>query len=200
MKAKFLTVALASVALAVAGCGGAKETDNKTPKSNSNATNSTTKSSTAANDYYTSVYALKGPRMPDDAKLAEQKREFVNALHIKLKRAEGITSMNWDEKFKDPVKLTLADDESVVVVTLASPEGGKIEKGIYEATDAADAADSAAKDKNLAIITLIDSKGAKRLKGKIKVTDTSSVIMYTFEEKPDAPNLDSMSFGAPFKN
>lgn len=201
MRRFLIIAAIAALAVFAAACGGAKEADNKASNSKSNANGSTNKAATSdSKDYYTSVYALKGPRMPDDAKLAEQKREFINALHVKLKRAEGITSMNWDEKFKDPVNLKLVDDESVVVVTLASPADGKIDKGIYEATDAADAADTAAKDKNLAIITLINSSGAKRLKGKIKVSDAGKIIMYSFEEKPDAPNLDSMSFGAPYKN
>ncbi len=194
-------VAIAALAAVAASCGGTKQADNKAANTKSNSTDSTNKAATSGSkDYYTSVYALKGPRMPDDAKLAEQKREFVNALHVKLKKTDGITSMNWDEKFKEPVNLKLVEDESVVVVTLASPAGGKLDKGVYEATDAADAADTAAKDKNLAIITLINSSGAKRLKGKVKVTDAGKIIMYSFDEKPDAPNLDSMSFGAPYKN
>lgn len=201
LKRTFLVAAIAAIGMMLSACGGAKEPANNASNSKSDSSGPVNKAaSSSASDYYTSVYALKGPRMPDDAKLADQKREFVNALHIKLKRSAEVATMNWEEKFKDPVNLKLVDDESVVVVTLASPAGGKVDKGLYEATDAADPADSAPKDKNLAIITLISSSGARRLKGKVNVTGTGSIIMYNYDEKPDAPSLDALSYGAPFKN
>lgn len=199
MKKTTIFVALIAVALIAGACGGSKTTDNKASNATSNSATKTS-ASPGGNEFYSAVYALRGPRMPDDAKLAEQKREFVNALHVNLKRSEGVTKMNWEEKFKEPAAMKLEDGESVLVITFASPEGGKLDKGDFEATDAADAADTAAKDKNLAIITLIDSSGAKRLKGKINVTEAGKVIMYNFTEKPAAPKLDALSYGAPFKN
>ncbi len=199
MKKTTIFVAMIAIAMIAGACGGSKTPDNKASNANSNSTTKTS-ASPAGNDLYSAVYALHGPRMPDDAKLGEQKRDFVNALHVSLKRAEGITKMNWEEKFKEPATMKLEDGETVLVITLASPEGGKLDKGEYVATDAADAVDTAAKDKNLAIITLIDSSGAKRLKGKINVSDAGKVIMYSFAEKPAAPKLDALSYGAPFKN
>lgn len=172
------------------------------PKNASAANTNSANNSTAAKvELYSSVYAMKGNRMPDDAKLVEQKRDFRNALHINIKKpAEGLSAMNWEEKFKDPVNLKLDAGESVMVITFASAEGKKLEKGVFEATEAADAVENSAKDKPFAIITLIDSTGVKRLKGKVKVTDVGDIIMYSFDEKPNAPGLDSMSYGAPFKN
>lgn len=197
MKKTTIFVAFVAVALIAGACGGSNTPDNKASNANSNKATKTA-ASPGGSEFYSAVYALRGPRMPEDAKLGEQKREFVNALHVNLKRADGITKMNWEEKFKEPATMKLEDGESVLVITFASPEGGKLDKGDFEATDAA--VDTAAKDKNLAIITLIDSSGAKRLSGKIKVTDAGKVMMYSFTEKPAAPKLDALSYGAPFKN
>jgi hypothetical protein len=183
-----------AIAVLAAACGGTQAPDNKS------ANTAPATRIAPSNDYYSAVYALKGARMPDDAKLAEQKREIANALHVNLKKADGILSMNWDEKFKEPAKLKLVDDESVLVITFASAEGKPLEKGVFDATDAADAAETAAKDKQFAIITLVDSSGAKRLKGKVKVSETGTIIIYSFDEKPAAPKLDSPTYGAPFKN
>ena len=201
MKKLALGTTLITAAVLAAACGSAPVGNNSNSKNaNSGANKAAANAAAPSSDMYSAVYALKGPRMPDDAKLAEQKREFANTFHVNLKKAEGVTSMNWDEKFKDPANMKLEDGEQVVVITFASAEGGKIEKGVYEATDAADAVEKAAKDKPLAIIHLITSSGAKRLKGKVKVNEVEKMLMYSFEEKPDAPKLDSLSYGAPFKN
>lgn len=179
----------------------APQNANSANTANTNKANNSSSPTAAKSDFYSSVYALKGNRMPDDAKLAEQQRDFRNALHINIKKpAGGIDSLNWEEKFKDPANMKLDEGEHVLVITFASPAGKKLEKGVYEATEDADAAEKAPKDKNLAIITLVDSTGAKRLKGKVNVSDAGNIIMYTFDEKPAAPGLDSMSYGAPFKN
>jgi hypothetical protein len=182
-------------------CGGGEPTSNTAKNANSNSANAATAPAPAKGDFYSAVYAMKGNRMPDDAKLAEQKRDFRNALHLNIKKPEGgIKSLNWEEKFKDPTNLKLEEGEHVLVITFASAEGKKLEKGVYEATEDADAVNKAAKDKPFAIITLIDSTGAKRLKGKVNVSSADDIIMYSFDEKPNAPGLDSMSYGAPFKN
>ena len=189
--------------LFIVSCSSNQPAANANAPKNASATNTNSaNNSTAAKvELYSSVYAMKGNRMPDDAKLVEQKRDFRNALHINIKKpAEGLSAMNWEEKFKDPVNLKLDAGESVMVITFASAEGKKLEKGVFEATENADAVENAAKDKPFAIITLIDSTGVKRLKGKVKVTDVGDIIMYSFDEKPNAPGLDSMSYGAPFKN
>lgn len=189
-----------AISVAIAACGGAGTPEPKQAGTSSpNSRNDAVKTSQLG-EYYSAVYALKGQRMPDDAKLAEQKREFANAFHINLKRVEGIASMNWDEKFREPHALKLGDQESVLVITFASAEGKPLATGFYEATDAADAIDSAPKDKPFAIITLIDPTGSKRLKGKINVSETGKIIFYSFNEKPAGPNLDSPTYGAPFKN
>jgi hypothetical protein len=198
-------VAVCGVLFSISCGGGQPVSNTNAPKNtnaaNPNSANNATASAPAKGDFYSSVYALKGNRMPDDAKLAEQKRDFRNALHINIKKpAEGINALNWNEKFKDPVNLKLEEGESVMVITFASAEGKKLEKGVYEATEATDAAETSAKDKPLAIITLIDSTGAKRLKGKVNVSDAGDIIMYGFDEKPNAPGLTAMTYGAPFKN
>lgn len=189
-----------AAALFLTACGSGSGTTNSNQANKpANAGNSAA-TKPAASEYYSSVHALRGARMPDDAKLTEQKREFAHVLHVNLRRYDGITSMNWDEKFKDPSTLKLVDDESVLVVTLASAEGKKLEKGEYAATEAADAADTAPKDSGFAIMTLVTKDGAKRVKGKLKVTDTEKMIMFSYSEKPAAPKLDALSYGAPFKN
>ena len=201
---RFIIFVIAICAMIFSVSCGANQPAANSPKNtntaNSNSANNSTATAPAKGDFYSSVYALKGNRMPDDAKLAEQKRDFRNALHINLKKSAGGSDFNWDEKFKDPVNLKLEAGESVLIITFASAEEKKLEKGVYEATEETDAVEKAAKDKNLAIITLIDSTGAKRLKGKITVGNAGDIIMYSFDEKPNAPNLDSMNYGAPFKN
>lgn len=197
----FIFIAAAMILNAACGTTPPAGNANAAKNTNTNSANKAAATAPAAGDFYSSVYAMKGNRMPDDAKLAEQKRDFRNALHINIKKpAEGISALNWEEKFKEPATMKLESGEHVLVITFASAEGKKLEPGVYEATEAADAADTAAKDKPFAIITLVDSSGAKRLKGKVKVSDAGNIIMYSFEEKPNAPKLDSMSYGAPFKN
>lgn len=200
MKRYFVFMIVAWGAFFTVSCGGPTDADGAKGTNGSNSSNAAAATPNKA-DLYSSVYALKGNRMPDDAKLVEQKRDFRNALHVNIKKpAGGISSLNWEEKFKEPVNLKLEEGEHVLVITFASAGGKKLEPGIYEAIGDANAADQAANDKPFAIITLIDSTGAKRLKGKVKVTSADDIIMYSFDEKPDAPGLDSMSYGAPFKN
>lgn len=200
---KTTTFALLAGSLLLVGCGGgATNTANtgansNTAAKNSNAANTAT---APADEFTTGVWGLKGERMPDDKELSDQKREFANAIHIKLKKTDANKDFNWEERFKEPAALKFEEGEQILVITFASAAGGKLEPGDYVATDAADWVKTAPKDKPLAVITLVDSNGAKRLKGNVKVTGTEKMIMYMFNEKPDAKGLDSMSYGAPFKN
>lgn len=204
---KFFTAAVFfCFAILMSGCGGAANTSNaanggNSANANANAAKPANEAAkSGAGDYYTSVYALKGERMPDDKALVEQKREIANAIHVKYKLNDANKDFNWEERFKDPLSLKFEPDEQIVVITFASAAGKKIEPGEYVATEDADAVKNAPKDKPLAVITLVNAEGAKRLKGKVKITSTEKFILYTFPEPPDVKGLDSMSYGAPFKN
>jgi hypothetical protein len=191
-----------SIAFLLAACGGGAGNT-----SNGNAANKPANANTAANaakpaeeKKITSVFAMKGERMPDDKKLAEQKRDFVNAIILNLKQTPENANFNWEERFKNPLEQKLDEGESTLFITLASPAGKKLDKGDYIAVEDEDAVEKAAKDKPLAVITLITRDGAKRMKGNVKVTGVEPVISFTFNERPDVPTLTSMAYGAPFKN
>lgn len=195
-------VIAASAAIFAAACGGdtGNTSNNGANKAATNANTTANAAKPAEEDRIKSIFAMKGERMPDDKKLAEQKREFVNTIHLYLKRTPENLNFNWDERFKNPLEQKLEEGEHTLFITLASAAGKKIEPGDYVATEDEDAAEKAPKDKPLAIITLIRPDGAKRLKGNVKVTSVDPIISYSFNEKPDAPGLTSMAYGAPFKN
>jgi hypothetical protein len=191
-----------SLAFLIAACGGGESNT-----SNGNSANKPANANTAANaakpaeeKKITSVFAMKGERMPDDKKLAEQKRDFVNAIILNLKQTPENANFNWEERFKNPLEQKLDEGESTLFITLASPAGNKLDKGDYIAVEDEDAVEKAAKDKPLAVITLITRDGAKRMKGNVKVTSVEPVISFTFNERPNVPSLTSMAYGAPFKN
>ncbi|MBX3292222.1 MAG: hypothetical protein KF881_04930 [Acidobacteria bacterium] len=195
-------VIAASAAIFAAACGGdtGNTSNNGANKAATNANTTANAAKPAEEDRIKSIFAMKGERMPDDKKLAEQKREFVNTIHLYLKRTPENLNFNWDERFKNPLEQKLEEGEHTLFITLASAAGKKIEPGDYVATEDEDAAEKAPIDKPLAIITLIRPDGAKRLNGNVKVTSVDPIISYSFNEKPDAPGLTSMAYGAPFKN
>lgn len=206
MKKNFLVAGVFALSMLAAACGGdantaANNANGGNASNNANGAKPANAAGTPANEFYTGVNALKGERMPDDKELTEQKREFANAIHLRLKRTDANKDFNWAERFAEPTNLKFeSDDEQILVITFASKAGGKIEPGDYVADNAEDWVKTAPKDKPMAIITLVNNQGAKRLKGNIKVTSTDKFIMYMFNDKPDAKGLDSMSYGAPFKN
>jgi hypothetical protein len=198
MKGLFVTIVFTMAIFAIACGGDAANTSNNAANTSANTTANAAKP--AEEDRIKSIFAMKGERMPDDKKLAEQKRDFVNTIHLFLKRVPENQNFNWEERFKDPLQQKLDEGEHTLFITLASAAGKKLEPGDYVAIEDDDAADKAPKDKPLAIITIIRPDGAKRLKGNVKVTSVEPVISYSFNEKPDAPGLTSMAYGAPFKN
>ncbi|QQS32465.1 MAG: hypothetical protein IPM50_12510 [Acidobacteriota bacterium] len=202
MNKLFTMVIALSAAIFAAACGGdtGNTSNNGANKPAANAKTSANAAKPAEEDRIKSIFAMKGERMPDDKKLAEQKREFVNTIHLYLKRTPENLNFNWEERFKNPLEQKLEEGEHTLFITLASAAGKKLEPGDYVATEDEDAADKAPKDKTLAIITIIRPDGAKRLKGNVKVTSVDPIISYSFNEKPDAPGLTSMAYGAPFKN
>jgi hypothetical protein len=198
----FRTCTALVLASFVAACGGnaGNTTEGNSANKPANANTAASAAQTAEEKKLTSVFAMKGERMPDDKKLAEQKRDFVNAIILNLKQTPENANFNWEERFKNPLEQKLDEGESTLFITLASPAGKKLDKGDYIAVEDEDAVEKAAKDKPLAVITLITRDGAKRMKGNVKVTSVDPIISFTFNERPDVPSLTSMGYGAPLKN
>ena len=150
---------------------------------------------------YDVVFALKGARQPTDSKIAEQKREYVNMIIPNYITSNEYNTLNLDQKFKDVTNLGLKDDERVYVITLAAPQGKKIEKGKYQAYGDEKPIESIPANEGFAIVSRYDASGVKRTSGTVNVNLADQrVVMVTFANLGDTLGLKDISYGAPYKN
>jgi hypothetical protein len=154
-----------------------------------------------ATQRYDVVFALKGARQPSDSKIAEQKREYVNMVIPNYITSNEYSTLNLDQKFKDVTNLGLKSDERVYVITLAAPQGKKIEKGKYQAYGDEKPIESIPAGEGFAIISRYDASGVKRTSGTVNVNlADQKVVMVTFANLGDKLGLKDISYGAPYKN
>lgn len=203
---KFVTALIVAVMLlTLASCSkSTEETTNLNQPARGNAANQSTANTantSSASKRYDVVFALKGARRPSDSKIAEQQREYVNIIIPNYIKSEEYNMLNLDQKFKDVENLGLKDDERVYVITLAAPQGKKIEKGSYQAYGDEKPIESIPADEGFAIISRYDAAGAKRTTGTVNVTAADQrLVMVFFKNLGDTLGLKDISYGAPYKN
>ena len=195
----------AALLLALTSCSkSTNEAANSNQPAQGNAANQSTANSantSSATKRYDVVFALKGARQPSDNKIAEQKREYVNIIIPNYVKSEEYNMLNLDQKFKDVENLGLKDDERVYVITLAAPQGKKIEKGSYQAHGDEKSIESIPANEGFAIISRYDASGAKRTTGTVNVTVADQrLVMVIFKNLGDTLGLKDISYGAPYKN
>jgi hypothetical protein len=194
----------ACILLVLTSCSKSNEgSGNANQPANANATNKSTASAntTGAPKRYDVVFALKGARQPSDSKIAEQKREYVNMMIPNYITGDEYSTLNLDQKFKDVTNLGLKDDERVYVITLAAPQGKKIEKGDYQAYGDDKPIESIPANEGFAIISRYDASGVKRTTGTVKVTVADNrLVMVLFRNLGETLGLKDISYGAPYKN
>lgn len=202
MKKPVTALLAATMLLALVSCSKSKEeAANSNQPAQGNAANQSTANTAAASKRYDVVFALKGARQPSDNKIAEQQREYVNIFIPNYVKSEEYNTLNLDQKFKDVENLGLKDDERVYVITLAAPQGKKIEKGSYQAYGDDKPIESIPANEGFAIISRYDAAGAKRTTGTVNVTVADQrLVMVLFKNLGDTLGLQDISYGAPYKN
>lgn len=194
----------AGMLLVLTSCSKSNEgaANSNRPANTNAANNSTANANTAAAPKrYDVVFALKGPRQPSDNKIVEQKREFLNIIIPNYVTGDEYSTLNLDQKFKDVTNLGLKDDERVYVITLAAPQGKKIEKGDYQAHGDEKPLESIPANEGFAVISRYDASGVKRTTGTVKVTVADQrLVMVLFRNLGETLGLKDISYGAPYKN
>ncbi|HEY0378564.1 MAG TPA: hypothetical protein VGC87_16740 [Pyrinomonadaceae bacterium] len=150
---------------------------------------------------FDAVFSLRGERQPTDAQVAAQKRDYLNVIIANTLKPGEYDTGNMDQKFKNPAAMSLAGEDRVVVITLASAQGKKLMKGSYAGLAEGQAIDSAPAGQPFALINAYTASGKKQLPGTVEVGSVDkTMVSFSLKGLPPELKLTSIGYGAPYKN
>lgn len=175
---------------------------NANPNGNaSNQAPANTANTSPSGNRFDVVFSLRGERQQTDAQVAAQNRDYVNVIIANTLKPGEYDTGNMDEKFKNPATTSLSGEDRVMVITLASPKGRKVAKGVYNGLAEGQAIDSVSATQPFAIINAYTSSGKKQLTGTIDVKSVDkNMVSFSLDGLPAELKLTSMGYGAPYKN